>query len=87
MFGASRIESAIATWKQHSWSGDSVELLASEAAISLENAVSYSDLLQEYADRKHAEEGLRRSETLLAEAQRLSQTGSFAWSPSSGEIY
>jgi PAS domain S-box-containing protein len=31
--------------------------------------------------------GLRRSEILLAEAQRLSQTGSFAWNPSSGEIY
>src|ERR1700682_6762812 len=68
-------------------SEDSLELLASEAAIPAENAVSYSDPLQEYADRKRAEEGLRRSETLLAEAQRLSQTGSFAWNPSSGEIY
>jgi PAS domain S-box-containing protein len=69
-------------------SEDTLELLASEAAISLENAVSYfSDLLQEYADRKRAEEGLRRSETLMAEVQRLSRTGSFAWNPSSGEIY
>ena len=68
-------------------SEDSLELLASEAAIPVENAVSYSDLLQEYADHKRAEERLRRSETLLAEVQRVSQTGSFAWSPSSGEIY
>ena len=37
------------------------ELLASQAAISLENAVSCSDLLPEYADRKRAEEGLRRT--------------------------
>jgi formate hydrogenlyase transcriptional activator len=32
-------------------------------------------------ERKTAEEALRRSESYLAEAQRLSQTGSWAWSP------
>jgi PAS domain S-box-containing protein len=32
-------------------------------------------------DRKRAEEQLRESEAYLAEAQRLSQTGSWAWSP------
>jgi signal transduction histidine kinase len=41
----------------------------------------------ERAERKRAEESLRRSETYLAEAQRLSHTGSFGWRPSSGEIY
>jgi PAS domain S-box-containing protein len=34
-----------------------------------------------------AEEALRRSEAYLAEAQRLSHTGSFGWDVSSGEIY
>jgi PAS domain S-box-containing protein len=38
------------------------------------------------AERKRAEESLRQSETYLAEAQRLSHTGSFGWRPSSGEI-
>src|SRR6202790_2990256 len=38
------------------------------------------------AERKRAEEALRQSETYLAEAQRLSQTGSFGWRPSTGEI-
>jgi signal transduction histidine kinase len=57
-----------------------LELLASQADISLENAVLYSDL-------QRAEEGLRRSESYLSEAQRLSHTGSFGWRPSSGEIY
>jgi PAS domain S-box-containing protein len=38
-------------------------------------------------ERKRAEDGLRRSEAYLAEAQRLSQTGSFGWDVSSGEIY
>ncbi|HUH84308.1 MAG TPA: response regulator, partial [Stellaceae bacterium] len=39
------------------------------------------------AERKKAEEALRRSEMYLAEAQRLSRTGSFGWNPVSGEIY
>jgi PAS domain S-box-containing protein len=37
-------------------------------------------------DRKETEETLRRSEGYLAEAQRLSQTGSWAWAPATGEI-
>src|SRR3982074_3163351 len=36
--------------------------------------------------RKRAEEALRQSEAYLAEAQRLSHTGSFGWRPSTGEI-
>ena len=38
------------------------------------------------AERKRAEVALRQSETYLAEAQRLSRTGSFGWRPSTGEI-
>jgi PAS domain S-box-containing protein len=36
---------------------------------------------------KQAEQKLRRSEAYLAEAQKLSHTGSFGWDVSSGEIY
>jgi PAS domain-containing protein len=63
------------------------ELLASQAAISLENAALYSDLQRENADRKRAEGELRRSEAYLTEAQRLSRTGSFGWNVSSGELF
>jgi PAS domain S-box-containing protein len=42
---------------------------------------------RERAERRKAEEALRRSEMYLAEAQRLSHTGSFGWNVSSGEIY
>jgi PAS domain S-box-containing protein len=42
---------------------------------------------RERAERRKAEEALRRSEMYLAEAQRLSRTGSFGWNVSSGEIY
>jgi PAS domain S-box-containing protein len=38
-------------------------------------------------DRKQAENALRRNETYLSEAQRLSKTGSFSWNPSSGEMH
>jgi predicted ATPase/signal transduction histidine kinase len=49
-----------------------LRLLASQAATSLENARLYSNL--------------RNADAYLAEAQRLSHTGSFGWS-SSGETY
>jgi PAS domain S-box-containing protein len=50
-----------------------LELLASQAAISLENASLYSDL--------------QRSEAFLAQGQSISHTGSLGWNVSSGEIF
>jgi PAS domain-containing protein len=48
---------------------------------------SRDDLLGSLAHQKQIEGELRRSEMYLAEAKRLSQTGSFGWSVSSGEIF
>ena len=42
---------------------------------------------EERARRKRAEAALRRSEAYLAEAQRLSHTGSFGWNVLTGEIF
>jgi PAS domain S-box-containing protein len=50
-----------------------LELLASQAAISLENAGLYWDL--------------QRSEAFLAQGERICKTGIFGWNVSSGEIY
>src|SRR6266849_4850886 len=50
-----------------------LETLASQAAISLENAKLYSDL--------------HRGDAFLVQAQSISRTGSFGWNVSSGEIY
>jgi PAS domain S-box-containing protein len=50
-----------------------LEMLASQAAISLENANLYSDL--------------HRSEAFLTEGQSISHTGSFGFNVSSGEIF
>jgi PAS domain S-box-containing protein len=45
-----------------------------------------SELTKEVLQRQRAEEALLRSEAYLAEAQRVSHTGSFGWSVSSGHI-
>src|SRR5882724_7231840 len=42
--------------------------------------------IEDISDRKRAEEALRRSEAYLAEAQRLSHTGSWAWNVATREI-
>ena len=42
---------------------------------------------EDITERKRAEEELWRSEAYLAEAQRLSHTGTFGWTVSSGELY
>jgi PAS domain S-box-containing protein len=41
----------------------------------------------ERTERQRAEEALRRNDAYLAEAQRLSHTGSFGWHVASGKIY
>jgi predicted ATPase/signal transduction histidine kinase len=64
-----------------------LDMLASQAAISLENARLYAALEQENLERKWAEEELRRSEAYLAEAQKLSCTGSFGWSVATDEHF
>jgi PAS domain S-box-containing protein len=50
-----------------------------QAALAREQEIDLSE-------RKRGEEALRRSEAYLAQAQRLSQTGSFWWRVSSGEL-
>jgi PAS domain S-box-containing protein len=48
--------------------------------------VEFIGTIIDVTERKRAEESLRRSEGYLAEAQRFSHTGSWAWIPATGEI-
>ena len=49
--------------------------------------VQWYGLSVDIEEGKQAEDRLRRSEAYLAEAQRLSRTGSFGWTPSTGEVH
>jgi signal transduction histidine kinase/GAF domain-containing protein len=63
-----------------------LKLLASQAAISLENARLHTELINENRVRKDAEENLRQSEAFLIQAQQISQTGSWYWNLKTGEV-
>jgi PAS domain S-box-containing protein len=70
-----------------------LELLASQAAISLDHARLYSELSRTNANLEHeinerlrAEAAVRRSEAYLAEAESLSKCGSWALKPATKEI-
>src|ERR1039458_6156979 len=63
---------------------DELEVRVAERTAELTRA--NDDLKLEIAERNRAEAELRESEAYLAEAQRLSHTGSWAWRPATGEI-
>jgi C4-dicarboxylate-specific signal transduction histidine kinase len=63
-----------------------LKLLASQAAISLENARLYAELINENRDRQKAETALRQSEASLTEAQQISHTGSWRWKVGAREV-
>jgi PAS domain S-box-containing protein len=44
-------------------------------------------LREQLTERRRAEEELRRSETYLAEGQRISRTGSWGWNVATGELF
>jgi PAS domain S-box-containing protein len=64
-----------------------LELLASQAAISLENARLYADLRQENCDRSNAEEALRASEERMSLAAEAANLGMWVWDVVRDEIW
>jgi len=61
-----------------------LEIKVAERTAELEGRNQTLQL--EVAERKRVEDELRRSEAYLAQAQRLSRTGSWAWNASSGKV-
>jgi PAS domain S-box-containing protein len=57
-----------------------------KAVRRLDNQLIVLIACEDISERKEAENALRQSETYLAEAQRLSHTGSFGWRVATGEI-
>jgi PAS domain-containing protein len=63
---------------------DELELRVIERTSQL--AAVNEELIKEVADRQHAENTLRRTESYLVDAQRLIKTGSWAWDPRSDRM-
>ncbi|WP_202639223.1 PAS domain S-box protein [Bradyrhizobium sp. CCBAU 051011] len=77
----------------HSWEickvrkdGSSLWVRENAKAVRLDNQLIVLIACEDITERKEAENALRQSEMYLAEAQRLSRTGSFGWRVASGEI-
>jgi len=66
-------------------SRDELEVRVSERTADLTDA--NESLKDEIAERRRTEEKLKQSEAYLAEAQKVSHTGSFGWHISSRRVY
>ncbi len=62
------------------------QAFANQAAIAIYNARLYEQSQVEIAERLQAEQALRQSEALLAEAQRIGQVGHAEWLTASDEL-
>src|ERR1700751_3402894 len=63
-----------------------VSVVARGISLGLDQVAFYL-IYRDITERKKAERELRQSEAYLAEAQRLSHTGSFGWNTRSGELF
>jgi PAS domain S-box-containing protein len=57
------------------------------APDTIETLELIADSIAQGIERKRADDELRRSEAYLAEGQRLSHTGSWAWNPATGALF
>jgi PAS domain S-box-containing protein len=64
-----------------------LELLTSQAAISLENAQLYSELWEENSERIKVEEALRASEERMNLAAEAANLGMWAWELSNDDVW
>ncbi len=56
-----------------------IRILAAQAAVSLERARLYAELLEENIQRRRVEKELRSSQTSLMMGEKISHTGSWRW--------
>jgi formate hydrogenlyase transcriptional activator len=75
-------------WRLHKdgtryWADSVITAVRDEAG----KLIGFSKVTRDLTERKRAEAELRRKEAYLAEGQRLSHTGSWAWNVSSGELF
>jgi PAS domain S-box-containing protein len=92
---AERLENAIRDWKGYELDHrialpngtiKFIHLVAHPVFNASRDPVEFVGTVMDVTERKRSEAALRQSESYLAEAQRLSHTGSWAWSAATGEI-
>jgi PAS domain S-box-containing protein len=99
VFPAPRAEIEAVLSRAGHWEGELLHTTRAGATVSVASrwsrqqderglAIGTLESNTDITERKRAEDALRRSQAAyLAEAQRLSHTGSFGWNVSSGEIF
>jgi PAS domain S-box-containing protein len=77
------------SWEIRKVRKDGSVLWVRENATAVRRAGNHIVLIacEDITERRRTQDALRRSEAYLAEAQRLSRTGSLGWNISSGEIF
>jgi transcriptional regulator with PAS, ATPase and Fis domain len=80
------IASLLMGWFSASWRGAERLLIEARNNLELRVAERTGELTRANEDLQNTQAELRRREAYLAGAQRLSHTGSFGWSLSTGEI-
>src|SRR5271168_1663150 len=76
-----------AEWTGRRWDGTDFSAEVSFRELSTNGPRNFTGFIRDVTDRKRAEAALRKSESYLAQAQKLSQTGSFGWNTWTGEIF
>ncbi|MDR7049432.1 PAS domain S-box-containing protein [Duganella sp. 3397] len=61
-------------------------LLAAQAAVSLETAALYAELLAENQQRREAEQALRESRATMLQGEQINRSGSWTWDLSKSTI-
>jgi signal transduction histidine kinase len=64
-----------------------LSLLAAQAAVSLETAQLYAELLEENRERRRVEKALRESRASLLLGERINQSGSWTWEVERGVVH
>jgi PAS domain S-box-containing protein len=88
-----KIAAAEGRFEEESWRSrkDGSRFWANVVITALKNRTGklqgFAKVVRDITRHKQAEEKLSRSAAYLAEGQRLSQTGSWAWNISTGELY
>jgi PAS domain S-box-containing protein len=64
-----------------------LSLLAAQAAVSLETAQLYAELLDENRERRRVEKALRESRATLLLGERINESGSWTWEVEPGLVH